>query len=90
MNAIALHAIAFIQGTRARVVTTTMRPDVAKLLYSRQEAAYALGISTRSVDYMIANKKLLVRRIGGRVLIPVSEVRRASRRDFKLRDRGST
>jgi excisionase family DNA binding protein len=68
---------------RARVVTTTMMPDVVKLLYSRQEAAYALGISVRSVDYLIANKKLLVRRLGGRVLIPVSEVRRASRCDFK-------
>jgi excisionase family DNA binding protein len=68
-----------------------MRPDVAKLLYSRHEAAYALGVSVRSVDYLIANKKLLVRRLGGRVLIPVSEVRRASRRDFKPLDRrGST
>jgi hypothetical protein len=90
MNAIALHAIAFIQVTRAKVVTTTMTADGEKLLYSRQEAAYALGISVRSIDYMIANKLLLVRRLGGRVLIPAPEVRRASRRDFKLRDRGST
>jgi excisionase family DNA binding protein len=82
-----MNAIAFIQGTRAKVVTTTLMPDIAKLLYSRQEAAYALGISVRSVDYLIANKKLLVRRLGGRVLIPVSEVRRASRRDFKPLDR---
>jgi hypothetical protein len=69
------------------MVTITMRPDVAKLLYSRQETAYALGISVRSVDYMIADKKLLVRRFRGRVLIPVSEVRRVSRRDFKPLDR---
>jgi excisionase family DNA binding protein len=87
MNAIALHAIAFINRIRAKVVTTTMMPDVEKLLYSKREAAYALGISIRSVDYMIADKKLLVRRLGGRVLIPASEVRKASRRDFKPRDR---
>jgi len=64
-----------------------MMADVQKLLYSRREAAYALGISTRSVDYMIAEKKLRVRRLGGRVLIPVSEVRKASMTDYKPLDR---
>lgn len=87
MNAIALHAIAFIKERCVTSVITSIVPDVPKLLYSRHEAAYALGISTRSIDYMIANKKLLVRRIGGRVLIPVSQVRKASRADYKPIDR---
>lgn len=50
--------------------------DIVKLLYSRQESALSLGISKRSVDYLIANKKLKTRRIGGRVLIPFTELKR--------------
>ena len=69
------------------MVTPTMMPDVEKLLYSRKEAAYALGISMRSIDYMIAEKKLCVRRFRGRVLIPVTEVRKASRADYKPKER---
>jgi excisionase family DNA binding protein len=41
-----------------------------KLLLSRREAAVLLSISQRSLDYLIANKILSVRRIGSRVLIP--------------------
>jgi excisionase family DNA binding protein len=52
-----------------------------KLLVSRQEAAQMLSISERGLDYLIANKHLIARRIGSRVLIPVSELQRFSRRD---------
>jgi hypothetical protein len=41
-----------------------------KLLYSRKEAAHALGISIRSLDYLIAGKCLRTRRIGKKVLVP--------------------
>jgi hypothetical protein len=41
-----------------------------KLLYSRKEAAHALGISIRSLDYLIAGKCLQTRRIGKKVLVP--------------------
>jgi excisionase family DNA binding protein len=54
---------------------------VGKLLYTRREAAFALGLSVRSVDYLVAKKELSVRRIGGRVLIPSSEVHRFARSD---------
>lgn len=47
-----------------------------KLLLSRQEAAVLLSISQRSLDYLIANKILSVRRIGSRVLIPTKDLRR--------------
>ena len=40
-----------------------------------------LSISPRAVDYLVANKKLRSRRIGARVLIPISELRRFSRDD---------
>ena len=41
---------------------------VTRLLYSR-EAAFLLFISERSLAYLISEKRIAVRRIGGRVLI---------------------
>jgi excisionase family DNA binding protein len=52
-----------------------------KLLVSRGEVAHLLSISERSVDYLVATKRLSARRIGTRVLIPMEEVRRFSRSD---------
>ncbi len=52
-----------------------------KLLVGRAEAASMLSISCRALDYLVANKQLLTRRIGARVLIPTSELRRFSRGD---------
>jgi excisionase family DNA binding protein len=57
-------------------VPTEQPAGVKKLLYTKREAAFALGISVRSIDYLIATKQLEARRIGGRVLIPVKEVER--------------
>jgi hypothetical protein len=45
-----------------------------RLLYSREDAAYQLSISARSIDYMIASKKVATKRIGSRVLIPHAEL----------------
>jgi excisionase family DNA binding protein len=57
------------------------RPRAAaeKLLYSKADAAYALSLSKRSIDYLISGKKLEARRIGNRVLIPAESVRRFAR-----------
>jgi excisionase family DNA binding protein len=52
-----------------------------KLLVSRHEAALRLSISERAIDYLIANKQIATRRIGSRVLVPVAELQRFSRRD---------
>jgi len=52
-----------------------------KLLIGRREAAAALSISQRALDYLVANKQLQVRRIGSRVLIPRSELLRFARVD---------
>ena len=52
-----------------------------KILVGCIEAAGMLSISCRALDYLVANKQLLIRRIGTRVLIPVSELRRFSRSD---------
>jgi hypothetical protein len=39
----------------------------------------------RALDYLVANKQLVIRRIGTRVLIPVSELRKFSRADHPER-----
>lgn len=52
-----------------------------RILVGRREAARMLSISQRSIDYLVANRQLNVRRIGGRVLIPVNELRRYARAD---------
>jgi excisionase family DNA binding protein len=54
---------------------------VEKLLYDRRSAAEQLSISIRSLDYLVANKKLATRRIGKKVLIPRAELVRFARAD---------
>jgi len=55
--------------------------NVEKLLYSRRDAAEALSLSIRSVDYLITAGRLATRRVGGKILIPASAVRRFARED---------
>jgi hypothetical protein len=52
-----------------------------RLLYDRRAAALQLSISVRSLDYLIAGKKLGTRRIGKKVLVPRSELIRFARAD---------
>ena len=49
------------------------------LLLGRKEAAAALGICLRMLDYMIAHGELAVRRVGRRVLIERRELERFAR-----------
>jgi hypothetical protein len=56
-----------------------------KLLVGRVEAGGMLSTSCRALDYLVANKQLLARRIGTRVFIPVTELRRFSRSDHPER-----
>jgi excisionase family DNA binding protein len=53
----------------------TIQPE-AKLLVSREAAAQLLSISQRGLNYLLANRRLPTRRIGGRVLIPVADLRK--------------
>jgi excisionase family DNA binding protein len=55
--------------------------DSPRLLYDRKEAARQLSISVRSLDYLVANRKLSFRRIGKKVLIPYPELVKFSRSD---------
>lgn len=64
-----------------------MEHPLERLLYSRADAAAALSISIRSVDYLISEGKLSTRRIGRKTLIPVGDVRRFARSDHPDRIR---
>ena len=60
-------------------------PSHQRLLVGRREAADLLSISARALDYLVANRQLTTRRIGSRVLIPVSELQRFARADHPER-----
>jgi excisionase family DNA binding protein len=55
-------------------------PD-EKILVGRDEAAQLLSISVRGIDYLLANRRLPFRKLGGRILIPVAELRKYARSD---------
>jgi excisionase family DNA binding protein len=63
---------------------------VEKLLYSRRDAAEALSISIRSVDYLIERGDLPTKRIGKKVLIPAADLRRFARGDHPEALRSTT
>jgi hypothetical protein len=52
---------------------------IEKVLYSRKDAAFALSISIRSLDTLLASKKLATRRLGRKVMIPATEIQRIAR-----------
>ena len=56
-------------------------PNNQRLLVGRRQAADLLSISARALDYLVANKQLTTRRIGSRILIPISELQRFARAD---------
>lgn len=60
-------------------------PAHAKLLVSREEAAQLLSISVRGIDYLLATRRLPFRRIGGRVLISVADLRKYASGDHPER-----
>jgi excisionase family DNA binding protein len=47
----------------------TLQLTTERLLYPRKDAAYQLGVSVRTLDYLVARKELETRRIGKKVLI---------------------
>jgi excisionase family DNA binding protein len=52
-----------------------------KLLYSKKEASEILGVSTRTIENMLARKLLASRRLGRRRLISHAALVQAARRD---------
>jgi excisionase family DNA binding protein len=54
------------------------------IAFSRREAADALRVSLRTIDYLLAQGKLRGRRIGRRVVIPRAEVEKLLRHDTPI------
>ena len=59
---------------------------IAKLLYSKQDAAQALSVSVRTIDNLIARKELLVRKVGRRTLIPATTLNAFVRKDHQTQE----
>jgi excisionase family DNA binding protein len=60
-------------------------PQLQKLALSRSEAAFALSISLRTLDNLLALKEIPSRRIGTRVIITADAIRQFLRRDHPTR-----
>jgi excisionase family DNA binding protein len=56
-----------------------------RFLYSKKEAARLLSLSLRSIDNLITSKKLVVRRVGRRVLVPEEAIAQFARQEVELR-----
>jgi excisionase family DNA binding protein len=56
-----------------------------KLQYSREEAAEMLSIGLRTLDRLIAEKQLPIRRIGRRVLLTRDALEKFIKRDHETR-----
>ncbi len=57
------------------------------LLFGKRQAAQALGISLRMVDYLIARGELKTRKVGRRVLLPYESLKQFAATDRKERKR---
>jgi excisionase family DNA binding protein len=59
-------------------------PDCTQLLFTKKEAAAMLGLSVRSVDYLLAGRELAYRKIGRKVLIPKATLVRFASGDHPI------
>jgi hypothetical protein len=62
-------------------MTKAGHQSVPKLLYSRKDAAFVLSISVRSLDYLVAQKRLAFRKIGKRILFAHNELVKFAKAD---------
>lgn len=65
------------------------RNSVIRVAFSKKEAAYALGLSVRTVDNLIVAGELKSRKARGRVLIPVTSLYALIRCDHKTKRRAA-
>ncbi len=60
----------------ACMTTTPQAPALPRILYDRKNAAFALSISVRSYDYLVASKKIQTRRLGKKIMVTHGELMR--------------
>lgn len=71
------------ERTMKKPVGRATMPTEQRLLVDRRNAAQYLSISQRSLDYLLAHGELNIRRIGARVLIPITELQRYAKMDHR-------
>jgi hypothetical protein len=59
----------------------TDKPTISKILYDRKSGAFALSISLRSYDHLIANKMLNTIKLGSKVMVSHAELVRFSKKN---------
>jgi excisionase family DNA binding protein len=60
---------------------STGNTGLEKMAYSMAEAAMMLSLSLRTIENLIANKELLARRVGRRVIVPATSIHAFLRAD---------
>ena len=66
------------------IMAAAISPDTPKLLFTRKEASYSLGLSLRSISSLLKNGKLKYRKVGTKTLIPHQELVKFSKSDHDL------
>jgi excisionase family DNA binding protein len=83
-----LDVVEFIDDNPIPVIVdidaAAISPDTPKLLFTRKEAGYSLGLSLRSISTLLKNGTLKFRKVGTRTLIPHQELVRFSKTDHDL------
>jgi hypothetical protein len=64
------------KNCRAFDNTASSTVELPRILLDRKRAAAMLSISVRALDYLTSSGAIRVRRIGGRVLVPIKELQR--------------
>lgn len=54
---------------------------IQKILYSRKDASFALSISQRSLDHLVANKRIEFRKMGSKIMFTHAALMKFSRQD---------
>jgi len=54
---------------------------VEPILIGKKQAARALGLSVRTLEYLAASKRIVTRKVGGRTLVLYSSLQSFARRD---------
>lgn len=66
-----------------RALKETRQPQPEPYMYSIPDAAVALGIGTTKLRALIASKEVLTRSLGGRKMVPRSEMRRLGELEYQ-------
>jgi excisionase family DNA binding protein len=65
------------------------KTSIEPLLVSKRDAAQALGVSVRTLEYLVSMKRIIARRVGRRTLIPYRSLQEFARRDTPTIEKSS-